>query len=150
MGITLLDQNSKELKELQELIKKISDDQSSEEHLNNLLISIRIKMEAYLNQKQPVEVVDVGKFVKDFLTALNIRNKDFAHYIGYEESNLSAILSGRRRINSDLAMKFGKIFKIDPAIWLHIQSKNDLLEVSKANSVKYDHYKLADLMKETA
>ena len=48
-----------------------------------------------------------------FLLSLRIKKKAFAEYIDYKESNLSAIFKGRRRINPDLAIKFGEIFRVN-------------------------------------
>lgn len=149
LGIGLIDTNSHEFRELRLIINKISNDQPEKTKLENQLLSIRFQMEEYLNKNDPDEIIEAGQFVKDFLNVLKIKSKKFAEYIEYEESNLSALYKGRRRINSDLAMKFGKVFKVDPAIWLHIQSKNDLIEVSKKEK-KYESYKIEDLLKEAS
>ncbi len=44
--------------------------------------------------------------------------------------------------------KLGEIFRVDPAIWLHIQSKNELMEIIDRDKKKYEKYKLEDLLKE--
>jgi len=72
--------------------------------------------------------------------------KTFAEYIDYQESNLSAIFKGRRKINPDLAIKLGEIFHLDPAIWLQIQNKNELIEILNQDKEKYEKYKLEDLL----
>lgn len=149
LGLGLINTNSQDFKALQQAIKRFSKNLTEEQKLENRLLSIRFQMEAYLNQEEPEKIVPAGKFLKDFLRALKIKNKDFAAYIDYEESNLSAVLSGNRKINTDLALKFGKIFKVNPAIWLHIQSKNELLELKAEKEDQYDQYELEELLRKS-
>ena len=82
-----------------------------------------------------------------FIKTINIKKSKFANYIDYGGSNLSALLKGRRKINVDLAIKFGEIFQTDPSIWLHIQSKNELMEIRSHQKEKYSKYNLEDLLK---
>lgn len=58
-----------------------------------------------------------------------------------------AVLKGRRKINSELAIKLGQIFKIDPAIWLHIESKNELI---RALTHFNGSFNLSDLLKKAS
>jgi addiction module HigA family antidote len=105
-------------------------------------------MEFYLKEETPAELKPAGYYLEKYIEALGIKKKDFASYIGYQESNLSAILKGRRSISTDLAIKLGEIFQIDPALWLNIQSKNDLLKIIQRDKKKYNKYSLEDLLDE--
>lgn len=147
-GEGLVNQNSKEFKELQRLIKIRSSEFKESQLIDNQLLSLRFQMETYLNNGHPKELIQAGNFLEEFIEVLKVKKKTFAEYIGYRESNLSAIFKGRRKINTDLAIKFGEIFGIDPAIWLHIQSKNELLEIMDRDKEKYERYRLKDLLKE--
>eukprot|EP01024_Parvocaulis_polyphysoides_P048009 TRINITY_DN4553_c0_g4_i1.p2 TRINITY_DN4553_c0_g4~~TRINITY_DN4553_c0_g4_i1.p2 ORF type:complete len:165 (-),score=19.87 TRINITY_DN4553_c0_g4_i1:139-633(-) len=147
-GEGLVNQNSKEFKELQKLIKTRSKELAESEIVANQLLSLRFQMESYLETGDPKEVIQAGEFLEEFVDAIKIKKKDFAEYIEYKESNLSAIFKGRRKINIDLAIKFGEIFRVDPVIWLHIQSKNELLEIIERDKERYEKYKLEDLLKE--
>ncbi len=147
LGAGLVNTNSREFRELQSMIKKAAADISEEKRLENALLSIRFQMESYLNEEQPKEIIPAGAFLKKFIEVLNIKQKDLAAYIGYEDSNLSALANGRRKINPGLAIKLGRIFKIPPAIWLHIQSKNDLIREARAQGEAYERYGLDDLLK---
>ena len=147
-GEGLVNQNSKEFKELQRLIKERSSEQDDFEKIQNQLLSLRFRMESYLNDDNPKELIQAGRFLEEFVDVLNIKKKVFAKYIDYKESNLSGIFKGKRKINTDLAIKFGEIFKVDPAIWLHIQSKNELSEIIERDRAKYKKYTLKDLLKE--
>lgn len=106
-------------------------------------------MEAYLNNKENT-FIEVGWFLKECLKELNIKNKTFAEYIGFKESNLSALFSGKRKISSDLALKLGKIFRVEPTLWIHIQSKNELMRMEKENKKEYQNYSIDDLIKKAS
>lgn len=150
LGTGLINLNSNDFKELRRIIKKSAESLKEEKRIENQLLSIRFRMEEYLNQAEPKEIIPVGNFLKEFFVVLKIKNIAFAEYIGYESSNLSAILNGRRKINPDLAIKFGIIFQIDPVIWLHIQNKNELLELKRERKESYDHYRLDDLLRKAS
>jgi len=147
-GKELVNQNSKEFKELQRIIKERSSELKEAELIANRLLSLRFQMETYLERENPEKIIQVGEFLEEFVEALKVKKRVFAEYIDYQESNLSSIFKGRRKINIDLAIKLGEIFSIDPAIWLHLQSKNELLEISEQDRKKYEKYRLEDLLKE--
>jgi len=148
LGEGLVNQNSKDFKELQRAIGLRSKEIDESDLIINRILSLRFQMERYVSKQHPEERIEAGAFLEEFIEALGITKKDFAEYIDYQESNLSAIFKGRRKINTDLAIKFGEIFRVDPALWLHIQSKNELLEIIDRDKKKYEKYRLGDLLKE--
>lgn len=146
LGEGLINTNAQDFKELQSMIKKLSSSQEEEERINNEFLSIRFQMESYLNSATD-KVILAGAFVEKYLRVIGVKKKDFAQYIDYEESNLSALLKGRRKINTDIALKLGKIFKINPTIWLHIESKNELILEMQKKEEDYNKYSLQDLLR---
>ena len=147
LGIAVVNTNSEEFKFLQKRIAEESKKQSTDQILKNHLLSLRFQMETYLKNENE-EVVEVGSFLKEFIKALNIKYKKFALYVDIKESNLSALLRGKRKVNTDLALKLGQIFNIDPALWIHIQSKNELRQIQKEHKNKYDRYNIKDLLEQ--
>lgn len=147
-GHTHVNQNTAEFKALKAAIIKASKAQPESERIENFLFKNRLQMESYLKKENPPEVIEVGTFIKRFIEALNITKTAFAAYIGYKDSNLSAVMSGKRKINLDLALKLGNIFRVDPALWLQVQSKNELLAILAEDKEKYAKYQLADLLGE--
>lgn len=145
-GTAFVDTNSEDFKQLQAAIQAVVDKQTPEQKLELQLFALEVQLKAYLRETDNDTFISTGTFLKKFIKVLDIKNKDFAAYIEYEESNLSALFSGKRRINTDLALKFGKIFQIDPALWLHLQSKNDLLKMEQQDKSKYEKYNLKDLL----
>ena len=149
LGIGVVNTNSKEFKELQRIIKEKANKLSKNQIQQNKLLSLRFQMQSYLESSDK-DIIEVGSFLKEFLNQLDIKKKTFAEYLGLQESNLSALFKGKRKINIDLAIKLGTIFRIDPILWIHIQSKNELIKLHKENRKEYQKYKLSDLLKKAS
>ena len=146
-GKGIVNTNSKDFKGLRDAIKTHAKKQTPLERIRIELISLKFQMESYVSDDKPLEIIEVGKFLKNHLKAIKIKNKEFAKYIDMEESNLSSIIRGRRKINTDLAFKLGQVFNLNPNLWLLIQSKNELLGVDKQRRMDYQKYRLEDLLK---
>lgn len=146
LGESLVNINSESFKALRDAILNHSISQSESDKVNNKIISLRFQMESYLSDDKVSDVIPAGNFIEKLLKATGISKKRFAEYIDYDYSNLIATLKGRRKINPDLAIKTGKIFSVNPAIWLHIESKNELLTYLES-SASYEEYSLLELVK---
>ncbi len=142
-----VDTNSAEFKELQRVIIEASKKIPPARRKRSLLLSLRLQMETYLKKDQPKEILTLGYFLKQMVDVLEIKHNQFAECIGYQESNLSALLNDNRKINTDLALKFGEIFGMNPALYLHIQSKNELLKTQQEDRKAYKKYRLEDLLR---
>ncbi|MEL6634402.1 MAG: addiction module antidote protein, HigA family, partial [Bacteroidota bacterium] len=70
----------------------------------------------------------------------------FAEYVGLHPANLSSLLSGRRKLNTQLAIKLDEIFNIRSDVWMKIQTKNDLIKTRKLLKQKKGKYNLGDLV----
>ncbi len=138
--------NSQDYKDLQRIIQAKAKKQSSEEQMTYKLIGLRLQMETYIEEQKPSKIINSGIFLKKFLKAINVKNKVFAKFIELEEANLSMIINGKRKINTELAYKLGQIFKINPTYWLIIQSKNELLEIVNNKQIVHKEYQLSDLL----
>ena len=108
LGEGLINTNSQEFKHLQNMIQLASKNERQERRMENQLLSIRFQMESYLNEKIE-EIIPAGEFLERFIQAIQVKKKDFAKYINYDATNLAAVLKGRRKVNSDMAIKLGKI-----------------------------------------
>ena len=139
--------NSKDYKLLQKAVQEQSKKQDSRSRIRYKFISLKLQVESYISEDNPEEVLSAGSFLKEYLNVIGVKNKDFAKFIEVEESNLSSIIRGRRKINTELAFKLGQIFNIDPNLWLLIQSKNELLKIAKERKIEYRKYQLEKLIK---
>lgn len=121
--------------------------QDAQQKTSNAFLSIRFQMESYV-QQEGGEIILAGDFIEKFLEVIKVKKKALAHYLEYDETNLSALLKGRRKINSDLAIKLGGIFNVNPALWLHVESKNELLRVREQQKGDQQQYTLQALLKQ--
>lgn len=146
-GSGLINPNSEDFRMLRKKILEHSASLSPQQKMNNQLLGIKLRMESYYRAESPKEILPAGKFLKELVEATGVSHKDFAEYIGYKNSNLSALYNGKRRINYDLALKLGSIFKINPILWLNLQNKVELLQIGIENDVAYGKFQLSDLLK---
>jgi addiction module HigA family antidote len=145
-GKGVVNTNSEHYKALKKTIQEHAKQQTKEKQIRYQLIGLKFQMESYIDAEQPQKIIDSGMFLKKYLKAININNKVFANFIELEEANLSMILNGKRKINTELAYKLGQLFNINPNYWLLIQSKNELLEVVNKGQLAHKKYQLSDLL----
>lgn len=145
-GKGIVNTNSKDFKGLQNAILAHSQTQTVAQRIEYNLLSLKFQMESYISEETPEIILSSGDFLRKYLKVIGIKNKEFADYIKIEESNLSAILKGRRKINIDIAYKLGEIFDLNPNLWLLIQSKNELLKIDSELRTEYKKYRLKDLL----
>jgi len=146
-GTGVVNVNSEDFKALQQAIIEHNKKYTPEERMKYDLIALHIQMKSYISKDYDREYRSVGEFLKGYVKAIGIKNKTFAQYIDIEESNLSAIIRGKRKINLNLALKLEHIFGVDADIWLRVQSKNELQKLKEERKDDYEKYQLADLLK---
>ncbi|MBZ5859014.1 helix-turn-helix transcriptional regulator [Flavihumibacter profundi] len=115
----------------------------------NALLSIQYRMEYYLltNNAEIRKIRPLEEFLLSSLKALNIPFKLFALSIDTTDANLKKYLSGARKFNIDLAMKFGAFFHMPPELWLNIQVKNDIIRLQEEKKLRkaYESYNYENL-----
>jgi len=133
-----------ELKMIKRIIKAHSEDYSEDEKMNFQRIRLHLRMKRYLSE--PIkQIKPVGEFLNELLEIYKVKKTKFAELIDYENTNLHAVLKGRRRLNNKLATKIGSIFSIDPQLWMYIDAKNELAKYQKENKFQKSKYTLAKL-----
>ncbi len=147
VGKGVINTNSKDYKDLQKAVLEHAKKQSFHQKINYELISLKLQLESYIEKEEPSMIISSGDFLRQYLKVINIKNKEFANYIEIEEANLSMIMKGKRKVNTELAYKLGQIFNVNPNYWLLIQSKNELLEIDNKRKAKFKKYQLNDLLK---
>ena len=140
-----MDVGTKEFNEFQAILLNKSKERSEKQKKMIELMALKFKMEVYLRAKDKHSKL-VGDFLKAYLTTFEIRQNKFAQYIGIRPSNLSKLIKGERSLNHELALVFGSIFDNDPMLWLDIQDKNILYELSKTKRKEIKKYSLDDLI----
>lgn len=68
---------------------------------------------------------------EEFLSPLNITQKQFADHIGCDVKVINRIVNGRTSITAEMALKLGAALKTSPDFWLNAQKEIDIYEASK-------------------
>lgn len=112
--------------------------------IKNKIAGIQYRLEDNLSTTE--NEIDLEATVNQLLEVLNISKKEFAKSIDMDSPNLSKYLKGDRKITSNLAMKLGSFFHINPETWMKIWMKNELIKLKNEKS-KLDEYKKYDYEK---
>ncbi len=72
------------------------------------------------------EPIHPGEILTDELTELEISAAELARQIKVPANRISQILSGKRSITADTALRLGRWFGSGPKIWLNLQQAYDL------------------------
>lgn len=79
-------------------------------------------METSLNRYKPDYVVPPGWILEEYLEARDLSPTDFARQCGCPLDLIVGILSGKARLDSEMALRFEKVLGLDVHIWLGIES----------------------------
>ena len=77
-----------------------------------------------------------GEVLKEELNGLGISPTELARQIDVPANRLSLIISGKRSITGDTALRFGHWFKTDPQFWMNLQTQFDLVAADRAAGKK--------------
>lgn len=73
-----------------------------------------------------MRAVHPGLVLKDELAELNITPTEFARQIDVPPNRVSQIITGKRAITGDTALRFGHWFGTDPQFWINLQAQYEL------------------------
>jgi len=74
----------------------------------------------------PHTPIHPGEILRDELDNLNMSAAELARTIKVPANRVSQILTGRRNISADTALRLGKLFNTGPQFWLNLQSAYEL------------------------
>lgn len=86
-----------------------------------------------------MRAVHPGQVLKDELEELGITATEFARQIDVPPNRVSQIISGKRAITGDTALRFGHWFGTDPQFWLNLQAQFDLAQADKETGEMIRH-----------
>lgn len=75
--------------------------------------------------------VHPGLILKGELDELGITPTEFARQINVPANRVSQIISGKRSITGDTALRFGHWFGVDPEFWINLQAQFELATADK-------------------
>ena len=84
-------------------------------------------------------VVHPGTILKDELEELGITPTEFARQIDVPPNRVSQIISGKRAITGDTALRFGHWFGVDPQFWINLQAQFELAIAAKETGEAIRH-----------
>lgn len=73
---------------------------------------------------QPIHPGEI--LYEDFMKPLGVSINELARQIAVPPNRISEIVSGKRSITADTALRLGKYFGVSPEIWLGLQADYDL------------------------
>ena len=80
-----------------------------------------------------------GEILKlEFLEPLGITPYRLSVDIGVRQTRVGEILSGKRRISADTAIRLSRYFGNSAQFWLNLQTYYDLKEANRENQEVYD------------
>ncbi len=134
--------NEDKSNKLKDFILQESKKQSRERKIRNELLSIKYRIEDYIENEQIEKEMKILDFVKLYLKTFDITQKRLARAFNMQSPNLHKYLKGDRRLNPDMAFKLGSFSRTKPELWYFIQTKNELLSLKKEkeNIKKYKKY----------
>jgi addiction module HigA family antidote len=73
----------------------------------------------------------------EFLEPLNITPYRLSKDIGVTQTRISEIISGKRSITADTALRLSRYFGNSPQFWLNLQTQYDLRQALEHNAEVY-------------
>ena len=82
--------------------------------------------------------VHPGEILRDELEELGVSQSEFARQINVPPNRISQIITGKRSVTGDTALRFGHWFGVEPQFWLNLQAQFDLAVAERrvGNSVR--------------
>jgi antitoxin HigA-1 len=81
----------------------------------------------------------------EFLEPLDITPYRLSKDIGVGQTRISEILSEKRSITADTALRLSRYFGNSPQFWLNLQTQYDLRQAQEENKEIYSHIPVAQL-----
>ncbi len=79
----------------------------------------------------------------EFLEPMNISAYRLSKDIGVTQTRISEILSGKRGITADTALRLSRYFGNSAQFWLNLQAQYDLRQAMEENAQVYNQISLA-------
>ena len=74
-----------------------------------------------------MRAVHPGEILKSELEELGVTPTEFARQIDVPPNRVSQIITGKRAVTGDTALRFGHWFGTEPQFWLNLQSAYEIL-----------------------
>jgi len=96
--------------------------------------------------KNRLPTIHPGEILRlEFLEPLDITSYRLSKDIGVAQTRISEILSGKRSITADTALRLARYFDNSAQFWLNLQTQYDLRQAQKENAETYSRIPVARL-----
>jgi plasmid maintenance system antidote protein VapI len=128
--------------------KFIQEDYAATADLEKLKIrfyAIQMSMQDYIEDEQ-AEIRTLGYFIQKYFQSfkefLGIPEYQIIEFLGTDAPNFRKYIKGQRSFSTEMLCRIANLFNADPKLWLAIQNKNELKEISrlKETDQKYSLY----------
>lgn len=136
----------KEHDSIREHRRRLYENRSSEEKINDILTGFRFSLKNYADNENPEDIILLGQFLNILLKQIKIKKGVFAEYIDISPRNINKYFNGERKFSIEHALILEKIFKINAEILLEIQLKNELIDAKRSHRGEFDKFNLSDLL----
>lgn len=76
--------------------------------------------------------------LEEFMKPLNISEDKLAEDINVPVSRISEIISGRKEISADTALRLGRYFSIEPEFWINLQTRYSMKKARSRLGARLD------------
>lgn len=97
-----------------------------------------------------MRAVHPGEILKEELDALGITPTEFARQIDVPANRVSQIITGKRSVTGDSALRFGHWFGVEPEFWLNLQSAYELKVASQKAGSAIEQLPVAHMLRSAA
>lgn len=73
-----------------------------------------------------------GEFLSEILEELGLSQAAFAKAVGVSTMRISHVVTGKRPVTAELALRFGRVLGQSPEYWLNLQRAYDLAMAQQA------------------
>lgn len=82
-----------------------------------------------------MEPVTPGEILlEEFLKPLGISQNKLARDINVSPPTINALVRGKRAVTTDMAIRLGEYFGVEPQSWLNLQNNHDLQKARQSKS----------------
>jgi addiction module HigA family antidote len=78
---------------------------------------------------------------EEFLEPVGLTQGQLADFIGVERRRINEIISGKRDITPDTAIRLGKFFSVSPQFWMNLQVRYNLWYAQAERKKEYNKIK---------
>lgn len=124
-------ERDKILKEFGEERRKIVSKLSNEQRIFSAILQLKYQIEDYIKEATYSQDISFGFFLKEYISRLQLKNKDFAEQIGMAPVELSQILNSHRKPNDRILIRLEihSNNNIDALLWYKILEKDKEYEL---------------------